>query len=239
MDILGVNIFLHHNTTHRCVSHGLQCPLGLLNTSVPDSVGFGDLAPTKTLTKILLFPFALIGIVQLGSILTLMIDFFSHRAATRKEISRALSERQRHVEQDRRQIAPDLLQEVDFLVRLNAKQDKKDHISELILSIAGFLVFWFVGAAIFTGTEVRDIFGTAIPSKNTLMAYFCASFRAGLIRCRCISATYFSWLLVMEIVSQRLQLDAVCWGYVDTQHLTSNISLLSSVVFTIYARLAV
>ena len=135
----------------------LQCRLGFLNTCVLDSVGFGDFVPTKTSTRILLFPFALIGIVQLGSILTLIINFSRHRATTRKERSRALSERQRHVEQDRRQIAPELLQEVDFLVRLNANQDKKDHLSELILSITGFLVFWFVGAAIFTGTEVRDI----------------------------------------------------------------------------------
>jgi len=176
----------------------LQCRLGFLNTCVPGSVGFGDFVPTKTSTRILLFPFALIGIVQLGSILTLIINFSSHRAATRKERSRALSERQRNVEQDRSQVTPDLLQEVDFLVRLNASQDKKDHISGLVLSITGFLVFWIVGAAVFTGTEVRGIFGPA----RTLMADFCASLRAGLIRYRCISATYFSLLLVMEIMSQ-------------------------------------
>ena len=35
-------------------------------------VGFGDFEPTKTSTRILLFPLALIGIAQLGSILSLI-----------------------------------------------------------------------------------------------------------------------------------------------------------------------
>jgi potassium channel subfamily K len=128
---------------------------GFLHSHVPNSVGFGDFVPTKIATKILLLPLALLGIAQLGSILSLIVGFFSLRAARRKARSRALSERQRQLDQDRKQTPPDLLQEIDFLVQLNASHDMKDQLNELLLSIAGLLVFWFVGAAIFTGTEVR------------------------------------------------------------------------------------
>ena len=59
------------------------------------------------------------------------------------------------MEQDRKQTPPDLLQEIDFLIRSNASHDMKDQLNELLLGVAGLVVFWFVGAAIFTGTEVR------------------------------------------------------------------------------------
>lgn len=120
-------------------------------------VGFGDFEPTKTSTRIVLFPLALLGIAQLGSILSLIVGWFSSRVAQRKAQSRALSERERQIEQDKKQHNPDLLAEIEFLVKLNSKQDMKDQMSELAFSVLGFLVFWMVGAAIFMGTEVRCI----------------------------------------------------------------------------------
>ena len=82
-------------------------------------VGFGNYEPTRISTKILLFPLALLGIAQLGSILGMIIEFFSLRAAKRKAQSRALLERERQVEQDKKQAPPNLLQEIEFLVEMN------------------------------------------------------------------------------------------------------------------------
>lgn len=125
-------------------------------------MGFGDFEPTKTSTRIVLFPLALLGIAQLGSILSLIISFFSSRADQRKAQSRALLERQRQMEQDKQQQVPDLLKEIDFLVSLNSRQDMNDHISELAFSVMGFLAFWLVGAAIFMGTEVCRLIASPV-----------------------------------------------------------------------------
>ncbi|KAF8321589.1 voltage-gated potassium channel [Clavulina sp. PMI_390] len=131
------------------------------------TVGFGDFEPTKTSTRIILFPFALIGIAQLGSILGMIVSFFTSRAARRKAKSRALWERQRQIEEDEIQKSPDLLEEIDFLVKLNQRQDLDDQFSELGLSIVGFLVFWMIGACIFKATE-----GWSFPTAM----YFCYVF---------------------------------------------------------------
>lgn len=65
-------------------------------------------------------------------------------------------ERERQQQQDKEQNEemPDLLTEIKFLVALNERHDMADRLSELAMSLTGFVVFWLVGAAIFSVTEV-------------------------------------------------------------------------------------
>ena len=120
----------------------------------PSSVGFGDFSPTHTSTQILLFPFALLGIAALGSLLDVIVRFFSARSAKRKAASRARLEHARQEDEDAKQDPADLPREIEFLEHLNGRQDAWDQAIEFALSFGGFLAFWFVGAAIFSAIEV-------------------------------------------------------------------------------------
>ncbi|EIN11143.1 voltage-gated potassium channel [Punctularia strigosozonata HHB-11173 SS5] len=117
------------------------------------TVGFGDFFPTTTAGRILLFPFTLLGIALLGSIIEMLVRFFSSRSAERKAKSRALYEKRRQEEEDKKQTPTDFAREIEFLQRLNERQDVVDQASEFALSLGGFLVFWFIGAVIFWAIE--------------------------------------------------------------------------------------
>lgn len=128
-------------------------------------VGYGDLLPTTTAGRILLFPVSLMGIALLGSIVQMLVAFFSSRSADRKARSRAKFERQRQIEEDKRQNPADLAREIEFLHQMNERQDFWDQLTEFAVSCFGFFAFWVVGAAIFMALEVRTgIHGEVSPS---------------------------------------------------------------------------
>lgn len=53
------------------------------------TVGFGDFEPTKTSTKILLFPFAVLSIALLANQVSMIVDYFGHQSELRKTKWRA------------------------------------------------------------------------------------------------------------------------------------------------------
>lgn len=52
------------------------------------TVGYGDLVPTTTWSKILCFPFAILTIAQLANQISIIIDFIKDRAAERRSMWR-------------------------------------------------------------------------------------------------------------------------------------------------------
>lgn len=116
------------------------------------TVGFGDFYPTKPSTKVLLFPLALLGITLLANSISMIVTFFNkhrreHKARARAEREKAWQIAQMTTEK------PSLAREITFLTQLHKHQGWREHANDLARSSAGFLVFWFVGAAIFGAVE--------------------------------------------------------------------------------------
>lgn len=118
------------------------------------TIGFGDFYPTKPATQIVLFPFVLVGIVQLASLIDMIVRFFSSRVASRHAQQRTKYEQKREEEETQLGQEPDLERELIFLKRLYSSIGKKKETEDIILSILGFLIFWVIGALIFSQTEV-------------------------------------------------------------------------------------
>lgn len=118
------------------------------------TIGFGDFYPTKPATQIVLFPFVLVGIVQLASLIDMIVRFFSSRVASRHAQQRTKLEQKREEDATRLEKEPDLEQELIFLQRLYSSISKKKKREDIILSVFGFLIFWVIGALIFSQTEV-------------------------------------------------------------------------------------
>lgn len=134
----------------------------LLSTYLRTTVGFGDFLAKKPVSRVLLFPFSLVGIALLGSLLSMIIGYFSDQSSDRKAVSRAEFERQRQEEENRQEEKPNLQREIAFLTEINEKQDFKDQVQEFTIATAGFAVFWLIGGAIFSAIEV----GTVIASER-------------------------------------------------------------------------
>jgi potassium channel subfamily K len=98
-----------------------------------ETVGFGDFEPTHAASRVLLFPFALIGIAFLGTLIQMIVNFFSDRSAARKEKSRALYERERQEVEDQDQDPANLQKEIKFLDEINQRQDVKDQAAEFTM----------------------------------------------------------------------------------------------------------
>ena len=119
------------------------------------TVGFGDFYPTKPATQIVLFPFLLVGIIQLASLIDMIVRFFSSRISSRHAKQRAEFERKRQVQEVHQGMEPSLERELSFLRKLYATTNKRKTTEDLIINVLGFLAFWVIGALIFSRTEVR------------------------------------------------------------------------------------
>lgn len=119
------------------------------------TVGFGDRYPTMTSGKVLLFFFAIIGIAQIGTLVSLMLKFFQSGTSERRDQFR------RFLEQDRTEFPTDLNSEIRQLEKLE-RTLKRDGLSlQSFIATCSFLSFWVLGACLFSTTEGMD-FGDAL-----------------------------------------------------------------------------
>ncbi|KAH7337786.1 hypothetical protein B0J17DRAFT_664258 [Rhizoctonia solani] len=116
------------------------------------TVGFGDFCPTKTSTKIILFPLGLLGVTLLASCISMIVSFFNEYQKQHKAKARAEREKAWQISQMKSE-NPSLQREIEFLYELHERQGWRERGIDLTQSLAGFLVFWFVGAAIFGAVE--------------------------------------------------------------------------------------
>jgi voltage-gated potassium channel Kch len=98
-----------------------------------ETIGFGDFSPTHPASQVLVIPLGLIGIASLGSLVQMIVSFFSERSAARKEKSRAIYEKQRQKAEDEKQDPANLDAEIEFLESLNRRQDVKDQAWEFAM----------------------------------------------------------------------------------------------------------
>ncbi|KAG9125493.1 hypothetical protein FRC07_007378 [Ceratobasidium sp. 392] len=130
------------------------------------TVGFGDFYPTKTATKVLLFPLALLGITLLAESISMIVSFFNESNQQHKTHARAEREKAWQIDQMTAD-DPSLEREIEFLSKLHERQGWREQTGELLRSALGFFAFWFVGAAIFCAVESWS-YGNAL--------YFCYVF---------------------------------------------------------------
>ncbi|KAI5115764.1 hypothetical protein M0805_001205 [Coniferiporia weirii] len=131
------------------------------------TIGFGDFYPTKAVTQIVLFPFLLVGIVQLASLIDLIVRFFHARLAARHDRRHREFEKRRQEEEDALAHEPDLERELEFLRKLYTQSGKWKTAQDLSMNCVGFLVFWILGALIFSQIEVRKLLSGALATMLT------------------------------------------------------------------------
>ncbi|CUA74245.1 Outward-rectifier potassium channel TOK1 [Rhizoctonia solani] len=116
------------------------------------TIGFGDCHPTKPSTKVLLFFLSLLGVTLLASCISMIVSFFNknqHEHKARARVEREKAWQLSHMKTD----SPSLQREIAFLSELHQRQGWRERGIDLTESLAGFLIFWFVGAAIFSAVE--------------------------------------------------------------------------------------
>ncbi|KEP46386.1 ion channel protein [Rhizoctonia solani 123E] len=116
------------------------------------TIGFGDFYPSRPSTKVLLFFLGLLGITLLASCISMIVSFFNDHQREHKAKARAEREKAWHMSQMKTD-NPSLQREIAFLSELHQRQGWRERGVDLLESLAGFLVFWFVGAAIFSAVE--------------------------------------------------------------------------------------
>ncbi|KII87652.1 hypothetical protein PLICRDRAFT_643132 [Plicaturopsis crispa FD-325 SS-3] len=116
------------------------------------TIGIGDFAPTQKSSQILLFPFAIITIAALANQISIIVGFIAARASQRKESWHALYDSLQTSKQRLRKTT-DLEKEMRFLQTLARREGIISKMYDLSWSLAGFVVFWACGAAIFCAVE--------------------------------------------------------------------------------------
>ena len=140
------------------------------------TIGFGDLTPQSAVLKVLTFPFTIIGITLLALIVTSIVRLLADRARRRKlelkkRLKKKFSEKKRVHAGYGSKLRPWLprnpngdgprlkrsLTLQEELMKLRAddwKRERRANLNSMILGFIVFLIFWFIGALIFSFVEV-------------------------------------------------------------------------------------
>ncbi|KAM0750985.1 voltage-gated potassium channel [Meredithblackwellia eburnea MCA 4105] len=150
------------------------------------TIGFGDFEPTYTVTRVLLFPFAVFSIALLAAQIGVLVDFLNTAAENRRSRWRVRYERKvkegdtlahsRHPEVrpgrmkeveegERKHLA--LAEEIAALQKMEKLWERHEMVFALTTSSLSLLVFWLIGGAAFMAIE-----GFAFGSSM----YFCYVF---------------------------------------------------------------
>ncbi|WRT67322.1 uncharacterized protein IL334_004292 [Kwoniella shivajii] len=123
------------------------------STQVALTIGYGDFVPTKTATKILVFPFSVLTISQLGNEIALIIGFISSRAEHRREKWRKKYEGAMHQEANKMRPRAGLIAEMSLIHKISQREDLTSQMYDLLWSLLSLLVFWAIGATLFSQIE--------------------------------------------------------------------------------------
>jgi potassium channel subfamily K len=87
------------------------------------TIGYGDLTPTTTAGKVLIFPFSVLTISQLGNEIALIIGFISARAEARRDKWRSRYEGAMHREANRLRPKASLIEEMALIHQINNREE--------------------------------------------------------------------------------------------------------------------
>ncbi|ODN83387.1 hypothetical protein L202_01531 [Cryptococcus amylolentus CBS 6039] len=117
------------------------------------TIGYGDLVPSTTAGKVLVFPFSVLTISQLGNEIALIIGFLSDRAELRREKWRQQYEGAMHREANSKRPKAGLTEEMALVYRINAREEMMNQMYDLMWSAFSLIVFWVLGALAFSQIE--------------------------------------------------------------------------------------
>lgn len=92
--------------------------------------------------------------MQLASLIGLLVQFFRGRLAARRIERRREFEKRRQEQEDELEKEPNLEKELEFLRKLYDETDKGKMMQDLLTNCTGFVIFWVIGALIFSQIEV-------------------------------------------------------------------------------------
>jgi potassium channel subfamily K len=87
------------------------------------TIGYGDFAPTTTAGKVLIFPFSVLTISQLGNEIAIIIGFISSRAEERRDRWRQRYEGAMHAEANRLRPKASLVEEMALIHQINNREE--------------------------------------------------------------------------------------------------------------------
>jgi hypothetical protein len=87
------------------------------------TIGYGDLVPDNTWSKILVFPFSILTISQLANEIYIIFGFIGKRAQERRERWRKRYEGAMHAEANRRRPKAGLLEEMALIDHINKREE--------------------------------------------------------------------------------------------------------------------
>jgi potassium channel subfamily K len=97
--------------------------LSLISNFSALTIGYGDLVPTTTWSKILVFPFSILTISQLGNEIALILGFIRDRAEARRDKWRRIYEGAMHEEANRMRPQANLIQEMALIHEINKREE--------------------------------------------------------------------------------------------------------------------
>nr|ODN94990.1 hypothetical protein L204_04335 [Cryptococcus depauperatus CBS 7855] len=125
------------------------------------TIGYGDYVPTTTAGKVLIFPFCVLTISQLGNEIALIITFISEKADERRGKWRKKFELALHQEAHLKRPQAGLTEEMALVYKINAKEEIMNQLYDLMWSALALIIFWVLGATAFSQIEGWS-FGNAI-----------------------------------------------------------------------------
>ncbi|WWC60913.1 uncharacterized protein I303_103489 [Kwoniella dejecticola CBS 10117] len=148
ISILAVQSLVFSRVEHWSYSDGIY-----FSTQVALTIGYGDFAPTTSAGKVLIFPFSVLTISQLGNEIALIIGFISDRAEARREKWRKKYEGAMHREANKLRPRANLTEEMALIHQINQREELMSQMYDLFWSALSLVVFWLVGATIFAAIE--------------------------------------------------------------------------------------
>ncbi|WWC69262.1 uncharacterized protein I206_103200 [Kwoniella pini CBS 10737] len=148
ISILAVQSLVFSRVEHWSYSDGIY-----FSTQVALTIGYGDFTPTTTAGKVLIFPFSVLTISQLGNEIALIIGFISSRAEARREQWRKKYEGAMHREANKIRPRANLTEEMALIHQINQREELMSQMYDLFWSALSLVTFWLIGATIFAEIE--------------------------------------------------------------------------------------
>lgn len=116
--ILGVQSLVFSRIEHWEYVDGIY-----MSVQTALTIGYGDFVPTTTAGKVLIFPFSVLTMSQLGNEVALIINLISRRAEERRKKWRLRYERAIHQEANSMRPKAGLMEEMALVYRINSREE--------------------------------------------------------------------------------------------------------------------
>ncbi|KAK9321317.1 hypothetical protein V1517DRAFT_175470 [Lipomyces orientalis] len=115
------------------------------------TIGFGDFQPTNDLSRALVLPYALIGVIILGLVVVNVRSLVLVSSREKKSLNRVERVRLRNLQHMQLERTDE--ESFNLMQKIHKSAKKRDMLANLGLSTIMFLIFWFLSALVFSKIE--------------------------------------------------------------------------------------